>query len=85
MRSKYITQRNGWTFRKGCIEKHNFYASKDPIDVNDDDIEHLVASNKYPIEKKTKYFIDYSTHSYDHIKPLCVNLHKPYGPIKSLK
>lgn len=52
MRSKYITQRNGWTFRKGCIEKHNFYASKDPIDVNDDDIEHLVASNKYPIEKK---------------------------------
>ena len=52
MRSKYITQRNGCTFRKGCIEKHNFYASKDPIDVNDDDIEHLVASNKYPIEKK---------------------------------
>lgn len=52
MRSKYITQRNGWTFRKGCIEKHNFYASKDPIDVNDDDIERLVASNKYPIEKK---------------------------------
>ena len=52
MRIKYITQRNGWTFRKGCIEKHNFYASKDPIDVNDDDIERLVASNKYPIEKK---------------------------------
>lgn len=52
MRSKYITQRNGWSFRKGCIEKHNFYASKDPIDVNDDDIERLVASNKYPIEKK---------------------------------
>ena len=52
MRSKYITQRNGWTFRKGCIEKHNFYASKDPIDVNDDDIERLVASSKYPIEKK---------------------------------
>ena len=36
--------------RKRCIKKQEFLAFKEAIDINDVDIEHIVASSKYPIE-----------------------------------
>ena len=68
-------------FRKHPIEKRNFQASKERIGVNDDDIENIVVSNKYPVRKK-KYFVNYANHYYDAIKPLRIDLLKLYGIIK---
>ena len=39
-------------FRKKYIKKRNFQASKEPIDVNDDNIEHIQVSSEYPVGKK---------------------------------
>lgn len=70
--------------RKRYIEKRNFYASKEPIYVNEDDIEHLLTSTNIESEKN-KFIIDYSYHSYNDIKPLCINLLKLQQSIKCFK
>ena len=38
-----------YNLEKVILKRYNFHASKEPIDVNDDDIEHIAASNGYPI------------------------------------
>lgn len=39
-------------FRKKYIKKRNFQATKEPIDVNDDNIEHIQVSSEYRVGKK---------------------------------
>ena len=57
------------------IEKHKFYCHKNPILIDDLDINKIIVSNKVSFRKKGfKYFIGYKDN--EKAKPFCVMLHK---------
>lgn len=61
-------------FERICIENHNFHTLKEPVYINDVDIEHILVSNKQSLKKKIfKYFIGFVNNFNDKIKkPLVI-------------
>ena len=65
------------------IEKHKFQRYKNPVFLEDVDIDNVLASNKISFgEKKCKYFVGYLHDNYK-IKPLNIMLPKTKTYLKS--
>ena len=57
------------------IEKYKFHQNKNPISINDIDINKIVVSNKFPFVKQDfKYFISHK--GSEKIRPLRISVYK---------
>lgn len=65
------------------IEKHKPHIPKDPVDINDINVDELSVSNKYMGLRCFKYLVVYLNHSKDNIKPLPIKPPKLNWSIKN--